>query len=396
MTARRLGALALAAFLLLSGRRSLHAQSPWLTGYVQTVPLWTAATPLTGSAVSDFTRLRLTAEPTIGPFSIGVAYEHVATFRQRPTQLLTGLGSVPGGGEWLKLQWTIRDRESILWQHRFDRLQIGWSPRHAVDLTVGRQAISWGTALFLTPADPFVPFNPADPFREFRAGVDAARVRIYPGPLSEVDVVVRPTKTAVGEELTALARGLTTWKNWELSAWGGTLYGDPAGAFGAAGSVGTWAVRGEGVVRGQGSDAVFRGTIGLDHLSQLKARDLYFVVEYQRDGLGAGSPQYYPRVLSSDTFRRGEQQVLGRDETVIQTSYQIHPLWSVAGLWLWNLDDRSALVSPSFTYSASNDVSVSGAVFFGFGNNHITPTRPFPSEYGLAGTTAFVSLSWFF
>jgi hypothetical protein len=396
VTARRLGTLGLAAFLLFSGRCPLHAQSRWLTGYVQTVPLWTDATPLTEGAVSDFNRVRLMAEPTIGPLSISAAYEHVATFRQRPTQLGTGLGSVPGGGEWLKLQWTIRDREHVLWQHRFDRLQVGWSPTRAVDLTVGRQAISWGTTLFLTPADPFVPFNPADPFREFRAGVDAARVRVYPSPLSEIDLVVRPTKTAVGEELTALARGLATWKNWEISGWGGTLYGDPAGAFGAAGSVGAWAVRGEGVVRGQGTDVAFRGTIGLDHLSQLKGRDLYFVVEYQRDGLGAGSPQDYPRVLGSDTFRRGEQQVLGRDETVVQTSYKVHPLWSIAGLWLWNLDDRSALVSPSFTYSASNEVSISGAVFFGLGNDRITPTRSFPSEYGLAGTTAFVSVSWFF
>ena len=107
---------------------------------------------------------------------------------------------------------------------------MAWQPNDAVEVSVGRQAVSWGTTLFLTPADPFIPFSPADPFRVYRGGIDAARARIYPGPLSEIDVVFRPSRTLVGEETTALARGLTTWRNWEVSGWGGTLYGDAAGA----------------------------------------------------------------------------------------------------------------------------------------------------------------------
>ena len=381
--------------MLCSGR-SLQAQPRPLTGYVQTVPLWADATPLTAGGASSFTRLRLTTEPIVGRVAIEVAYEHVPTFRQRPTQPGTGVGTVPSGGKWLTLQWTITNEEHIRWQHRFDRLSVGWSPTGAVELAAGRQAVSWGTTLFLTPADPFIPFNPADPFREFRAGVDAGRLRIYPSPLSEIDLVVRPTKTVVGEEMTALGRGLTTWKNWELSGWGGTLYGDLAGAFGAAGSLGAWAVRGEAVLREQEDALAFRGTIGVDHLRQLNGRDLYLIVEYQRDGLGAAGPEEYLAVLQSDAFRRGEHQVLGRDESVVQASYQLHPLWSLAGLWIWNLNDRSALISPSFAYSASDEVSVSGAVFVGTGDGEITPTQPLPSEYGPLGTKAFVSLSWFF
>ncbi len=399
MTGRLLGTLGVGTLLILCGLcggRSVHAQSRLLTGYVQTVPLWTDATPLTDSSASSFNRFRLTTEPVVGRLSISAAYEHVTIFRRR--QALPGgrVGTVPSGGEWLKLQWTITNQEHVVWQHRFDRLQVGWSPTGAVELAAGRQAVSWGTTLFLTPADPFIPFDPADPFREFRAGVDAGRARIYPSPLSEIDLVVRPTKTVVGEELTALGRGLTTWKNWELSGWGGTLYGDLAGAFGAAGSVGAWAVRGEGLVREQDDGPAFRGTIGVDQLSQLNGRDLYLIVEYQRDGLGAADSEEYLGVLGSDTFLRGEHQVLGRDESVVQASYQLHPLWSVAGLWIWNLNDRSALVSPSFVYSAGDEASIAGAVFFGIGDDEITLTRPLPSEYGLSSTTAFVALSWFF
>ena len=253
---------------------------------------------------------------------------------------------MPSGGEWLNLQLTITEEEHVLWQHRFDRLQIGWNPTSAVELSAGRQAVSWSTTLVFTPADPFSPFNPSDPFREFRAGIDAARLRIYPTPLSEIDVVVRPTKTEIGEELTAVARWLGTWNNWELSSWAGSLYGDGAWAFGTAGALGAWAIRGEAVVRGTDDAAVFRGTFGVDRLLQIAGRDLMLVFEYQRDGFGATTPDEYLDVVFSDPTKRGELQVLGRDETALQVSYQLHPLWSVAGLWLWNLSDRSALLSP--------------------------------------------------
>ena len=295
------------------------------------------------SDVKNFNRLRLTVELPVGPVSIGAAYEHVATIRRGSIASGIGIGAVPGGGEALDLQWTIADEDHVLWQHRFDRLQVGWSPVAGMEFTGGRQAVSWGTTLFLTPADPFVPFSPVDPFREFRAGVDAARARIYPGPLSEIDIVVRPTDTTAGQELTALGRGLTTWQTWELSGWGGALYGDAAGALGAVGALGPWAVRGEAVIREQEDGAAFRGTVGVDRLTQVKQRDLYVIVEYQHDGLGAASVSEYPVVRRSKPFSRGELQVLGRDETVVQASYQLRPLWSLAGVWIWNLNDRSAL-----------------------------------------------------
>jgi len=370
--------------LVLSG--PLHAQ-PLVSGYVQSVPFASGSTTFSESNVSSFNRFRLTAEPAFKNLTASVAFEHIATFRQRSTPIGFGVGVVPSGGEWFDLQQTITEEQHVRWEHRFDRLRVGWSPTDAVELSGGRQAVSWGTTLFLTPADPF---------REFRAGVDAARVRINPTPLSEVDLVVRPTKTGAGEEMTALGRGLMTVKNWELSGWGGTLYGDPVGSAAAAGAVGALAVRGEAVVRNVAGRVAFRGAIGIDRLLRVNGRDLFVLGEYQHDGLGAASVEEYLGVLLSEPFTRGELQVLGRDETVVQVSYQLHPLWGVAGLWLWNLNDRSILLSPSMSYSASEEANVTAGLFFGLGDDKITPDRQLPSEYGLAGATAYLSMSWFF
>jgi hypothetical protein len=375
---------------------SLLAQTRPFTVYYQNVPLWSQETELGESNISDFNRFRITTEPVWGDVAFRVAYEQVATFRANDTQGIF-VGQVPGGGEWLDLQWTIKDEENVFWAHRFDRLQIDWTPTNALELTVGRQAVSWATTLFLTPADPFSPFNPADPFREFRAGVDALRVRVAPGPLSEIDVVVRPTENELlGEEVTTLGRGLVTWKSWELSGWGGSLYGDITGAFGAAGSLGSWAVRGESVVREIDGDVVFRGTIGVDHQFRPYNRDLYVVLEFQHDGLAATSPEDYVSLFQTDPFLRGELQVIGRNETAVQASYQLHPLWTVSALGLWNLNDGSFLLAPSIARSLSNEASVNGGLFFGFGDDEATPLAPLASEYGAAGITAYLSVSLFF
>lgn len=395
--ALRRGVLApVVVWLATLGGVPAQAQSRWLTGYLQTVPLFSGATDLSDSSVTEFSRFRISTEPSLGPLSVEVAYEHGLTLQQRGAGDGLGLGVVPGGGEWLDLEWTVAEEEHVRWRHRFDRLKVAWSPTRMVELSAGRQAVSWGTTLFLTPADPFLPFSPADPFRQFRGGVDAARARIYPSPLSQIDLVVRPSRTDVGEEVTALGRGLATWRNWEISVWGGSLYGDLAGAFGAAGGLGAWAVRGEGVVRDVDGKVVFRGAIGLDRILQVRRRDLFLIVEYQRDNLAAADPSEYLKLVLSNPFRRGEFQVLGRDETVLQASYQFHPLWSLGGLWLWNLNDRSALLSPTLAYSAGNEVSITGGVYIGLGESTITVERPLPSEFGLTGTTGYASLSWFF
>ena len=383
--------------MVVVGCEQARAQSDWVTGYLQTVPLYTGSTTLQDSNISSFNRFRLTTRPVIGQVAVEAAYEHAASFRRLRIIGGPAVGVVPSGGQWLKLQWDVADNEHVLWQHRFDRLHVGWSPTRGVELSAGRQAVSWGTTLFLTPADPFVPFSPADPFREFRAGIDAARLRLSPTPLSEIDIVVRGTKTdGLGEELSALVRGLITVSNWEISGWGGALYGDAVGSMAAAGAIGAWAVRGEAVIRKINADLKFRGSVGVDRLLQVNRRDLTLLVEYQRDGLGGARPEEYLSVVTSDPFARGELQVVGRDETILQGAYQVHPLWNIAGLWLWNLNDRSALLSPSVLYSVSDESVLAGGVFFGIGADENTPARPLPSEYGMAGTTGYVSLSWFF
>jgi len=387
------------AFLaLVFGSEGATTQLPEIRGYYLNVPTWSGSNQFAAGGLGDINRFRLMTEPSFGDFTFQVAYEHLLTLTQRagadPSGIFVGVSS--GGGEWLPLQWTIEETDHVAWRQKFDRLNVSWAPVDAIGMAAGRLTASWATTMFLTPADPFLPFDPSDPFREYRAGVDAFRFQYFPGPLSDIDLVVRPTDFPNGETLSVLARGRTVWHSWEVSTWFGMLYDEPAAAIGAAGGIGAVAVRGEVTLQKSDGDMALRGTVGIDGRFVVWGRDLFYVVEYQRDGFGAGTSAELLEVLQSDAFARGQLQVLGRDELVLQGAYQPHPLWGLTLLTITNLDDPSTLLSPGVSYSISNEMSASSGLFFGFGDDTPSIESPLASEYGLVPTFVYVSATVFF
>ena len=178
----RFGIVCIALAALLAPARS--AAQLEVGGYALGVGSYAGESELLPAGDSWFGRGRLMLDYDRRAFAFEAAYEHV--LQHQPAG--GGFGITNPGGQrvntdWLPLDWTIADSETGSWRHRFDRLsmQMAHGP---LEVTVGRQAISWATTLFLTPADPFAPFDPSDPFREYRGGVDAVRVRAFSGPFT--------------------------------------------------------------------------------------------------------------------------------------------------------------------------------------------------------------------
>lgn len=342
-----------------------------------------------GAAEVDWlNRLRLTLDEDLGPSRLRVSYElAVSVAGEQPAQ---------GDTDWLDLEGPVARGRDIESRHRLDRLELAFSAGDSMDVNIGRQAVSWGTTLYLTPADPFVPFSPSDTLRDYRRGIDALRLRAYPDALSELDLVVRPSRLRDRTELTVLARALTVWGNWEVSGWAGSLYGDAAAAIGAAGGIADWAVRAEAAVRDGERSTIGRGAIGISRTFSVCNRDLGFVLEYQYDGFGAARRQDYEDLLRSDPFVRGELQVLGRDQAVVQAVYQVHPLWELTGLALWNLNSGSVILGPGFSHSLSDAATFSASVFAEFGET--IPEEAIPAEAGIRAppVNAYVYLTWYF
>jgi hypothetical protein len=390
-------ALIVAVICLALGATDLRAQLFDVSAYYFNLASGSGDSPLVDAGASDFQRLRLMWAPDVGPLALDVAYEHTLFLNTTDVPATaTGILVPEAGGNWMTLDWTVDEGDHLTWRHRFDRLGLTVPLGASTELSVGRQVVSWASTLILTPADPFTPFDPADPFREYRAGVDAVRFRAYPGPFSEIDLVVRPISRAGDDQITALARGKTNWRGWDVAVWGGVVFDEPAGALSLVGAFGPWAVRSEVAVRSEADDVIVRGTLGVDRRFSVGGRDLYLIAEYQHDGFGAAGSDDLFGVLASDPFQRGELQVLGRDALAVQGSYQIRPLWGVDLLTVTSLADGSGLVSGGVGWSVGANSSLRGGFFLGFGDDTLDPVTGIGSEFGARPPVGYVSLSHFF
>jgi hypothetical protein len=343
--------------------------------------------------------VRLSGAARHGPGSGGAARPGTGSGAEARSGPWSGGAGVESG--WLPLRGSLLERGRIGWTHGLDRLSVAFDLGERARVTVGRQAISWATTLYLTPTDPFVPFDPADPFREFRAGVDAARVVVATGPLSQVEGVVRIAAGADGDEsVTALARVQRMVGEVEVTGWGGALHGDPAVALGLTGSAAGWALRGAGVARSTGAGGVIRFALGVDRRIALAGRDLSLLIEYQRDGYGASGPDQLVPVAGSAERRRGELQTLARDAMAANASWQIHPLVEVGTFALVNLGDGSALLVPVVTRSLGDETSLRLGGVLGTGPGPWRAggaTGPVPrSEHGGIPPAGFAAVSWYF
>lgn len=386
----------LAAALAGASARPGAAQLGPLSGYVLNVAGLSDSSAFGPGGASDFQRLRLMMEPALGPFRFEAAYEQLFLYQQRQGAAFGALapGATPASGEWLGLDWTIIERGDVRWRQRFDRLDVAL-PLGRLEARVGRQAISWATTLLFTPADPFAPFDPSDPFREYRSGVDAARLQLFPDEFSELDLVVRPERMPDGRTVTAAARVRTKVGSGDLTGWAGVVHGETAAAVGLTRTAAGAALRFEAELRRIAMGAVVvRTAVGADRRWSVLGRDLYVVVEYQHDGFGAAGAAQLLYVIASAPYRRGELQVLGRDVAAGQATYQLHPLVSGQLLALWDLRDGSVLFAPAASFSASNNVTVRAGAYLSAGRG--VSSAGLGSEFGGLPSFAYASVSLFF
>jgi len=375
--------------------RTGEAQRVSLTGYGLDVVVGSAEGSFTASQIQNAARLRLMARAGTGPLTVELAYEHGLTVSSAAAA--GGIASLLGTasrGDWLPLQGTLDSGTHAAWRHRLDRAAVEMRTDRLAG-AVGRQTISWATTLFLTPADPFAPFDPADPFRDYRLGVDAARLRIFVGAMGELDAAVRIAAYGGDTTVTALGRARATVGRTDVAAWGGLLHDQAAMALAATTIVLDGALRVEASLRPEEDDPVVRVAVGADRSFPVAGRTLYAVIEYQYDGFGARSADDLPAVATSPAYRRGELQVLGRNELMAQATYQVHPLVVVGALTLWNPGDGSMLLTPSVSWDAGRAFTVRGGLYAGFGAELTDRGRP-GSEYGIVPITGYVSGAVYF
>ncbi len=262
----------------------------------------------------------------------------------------------------------LLSRPTLRVGHNLDLLSAHWRSRLG-DVTVGRQALAWGSGRFWNPTDRLAPFAPSDIDREVRRGVDAVRWTVPLGATALVDVLWLPQRVA-GDQ-SGVVRAQTNALGWD-GALVAAKYAS-VGLMGAdlAGDVGPVAVHAEAAWSGPWGglsnwheNMVFRGVVGGDWRP---TENWMLMGEYLLDGGGTTDPGRYLSILRDGEHLRGEWFGAGRHRAALAAAYRWSELLSVTWTTLVNCADPSALLLPSAEWWFEQNVLVRAGVYVPLG-----------------------------
>jgi hypothetical protein len=320
-----------------------------------------------------------------------------------------GVGAAPDRLVDLRLE--LVERERVQAWHDVDRLALVAHTR-GVDLTLGRQAITWGISTLFPVADLWAAFGPFEQETEEKPGIDAARALLYPAAGVELDVVVAHRGSldalSAGARATLSRPGADLWlgggKFWrQLMAMGGvTVLRDQSRL--RAEAVLPWTLRGgepaalPGVGPEPGAPQRPRGTLGVDRLGGT----WLLGAEYHHNGIGRGDPDRYLEAAADPRFARGETYFLGRHYLggLATWSPDVENRLHLAGTALANLSDGSAAFIPTAMYDLGQATRISAGALLSAGRRPtvtlVPPALRAGSEFGLYGHAFFTTLSVYF
>lgn len=275
-----------------------------------------------------------------------------------------------------------------------------------MDITLGRQAITFGKAYFWNPLDVYLPFDPRQFDRDYKAGVDAARVDIQVGNFSGINLV-----GVLGRELDAtggyvgggnsfraswygssvLGRFFLNIKGWDLALQAGKVYGGYQVGGGLVGDIKGVSIRGEAAyLRANDSPPLpapllgdlvedrLTGVAGLGYRFQ-SSLDLEFEYLYNGGGERDDLNTAWAR------FSSGAIPHLNRHLVGLNASYEFLPILTGQVAAIQSLTDSSTQVQPSLTLSLSDNAAliVGGSVNFGKRPRQLFPrATQIRSEFG--------------
>ncbi|XOV88928.1 MAG: hypothetical protein ACFHX7_03350 [Pseudomonadota bacterium] len=336
--------------------------------------------------------LRLMWDHPAAGYNLQLHYELSPTFSS--VNVTSATGNLP-----LPAAWRLTDIEQEAASHghhsvsqNLDRLNIQFNLA-AGDITLGRQAITFGMARVINPTDVFLPFDVRTFNTEYRAGVDALRFQHPVGQLGEVDLGIILGEGARADESAAFlqVRGNVDGMDLQLALTryaGQSLIG--GGLQTALGSFGFWLE----AAATRGDQDYIRVSTGLDYAF---TENTYGLLEYHFNGAGSNQPEDYLTRPGSVAYQRGGVFLLGRHYLIPSISLQLSPLWSAGIQSIINLSDRSAFISANVVLNASQNVYLDLGYYHFLGRQFTQDNPPVPgSEYGSSPDTLYASVRYYF
>jgi hypothetical protein len=274
------------------------------------------------------------------------------------------------------------------------------------DISLGRQPIAWGSARVINPTDVLAPFAFETLDTEDRIGIDAARVRIPLGSLSEIDAGYVFGTHFKFENSAFFSRAKFNARRTDIALLAMGFQENLLAGFDLARSVsgaGLWletAYVFVDALRDCGNNREYdylRVSSGIDYSF---SRATYGFVEYHFNGAGAASPRDYFSRLSRPAYTEGSVYLTGRQYLIPGITWQITPLAILTGESLINLIDPSAFLTAQAEYNIAPDLYLDAGTFIGVGRKPTARAGEVPvdlkSEFGSYPNIHFASLRYYF
>lgn len=293
---------------------------------------------------SDLNRLRLESELNFG------SYWHSEIWLDTELQqgLISSSQEIADAEQrgrtnaWSNLTWTFSKGHGYHLQQLFPRALVTLETDQWT-ATIGRQRITWGTGFVWNPTDLLNPTDPLAVERAEKGGINAFYVARAIGDLSQIEVVLAEDdqRRSGPMYLSAATRVSSNLFNYDFSVLYGrfgknhTFGGDFAGYLGNAGFRGELAYSLTGGVL-SASDTV-RAILNADYNFPY---DIYTLVEFHL------LAQPHQRLSTTST----------QLQMAAMVSKSITPRFAANLFVLFNADDRSMVVGPTFTFVPDDNI----------------------------------------
>ena len=393
--------LSLTSVILFATALSAPAADLQLGGHLKSLNIHLQSPPRSGLSSGEVSsnRLRLDMKGTVFEGAdIELSAENILLYTDPPGLLPLSRSSVNRIVD-LEKNWSEGGRfQDQLFVDRFN-LRI---EKYGAEWTFGRQAVGFGRIALFSPLDVIAPFPPDALDTDVRPGVDALRGVHYFGLGGQIGAIA---VFGDGKENNSyLATFSLNTGGIDLLAIAGSLREREMAGFGLAGSLGGLGLKGELTyydgkdVGRAGGDLHDTFAIGAVETWYRFDNGLILLTEYLYNGAGVGDPEEYGEFLISAPLREGLSFLAGRHYLLAGPSYEVHPLLTVSGMLIWNLEDGSFFLRPLGEYSVSDNLVLQ--VFWSFSKGR-EPKEvfgiPVPrSEFGSAGDSGGIFLKYFF
>lgn len=352
------------------------ARVKWHTT-AQRLPAGDAQRDATGESkpVDHGADLRLLWRRNLGGFTVEV--DHATTYLVGDSIESAESGptfdQTPTGDEHrlLDLTWEVDrgDRHRLL--HRFDRLALKYrSPRWAV--TIGRDAVSWGSGVVFHPMDLFNPFAPTTVDQDYKAGDDLIRIERLFDDGSDLEMLAVARHGEVKDDTASIAfkyRALLGGSELDLLA--AQHYGGEVVGLGLRAPVGGALVRSDLVAVDDADGWTLSGIVNVDYSFPVAQSSVHVFAEYFRNGFGVArlpdDLDLLPDALAN-RLGRGETFTLMKDYLAVGAQFRWHALVNQSISVLANLHDASKILQTALGYDVSDAARLQVGVIKSMGN----------------------------